>query len=128
MLPDQSWNCAGWHVWQVSGSISAVCESVAVPDPEPQPPIAAIPAVTKATAGSTFITFRYEVCSPAPRVSQFDREPATAFEGRFSGARAGVIRVPEVGRRVRAAAGGGLSGRRWPQLRGRRAPDLPCRL
>ena len=127
MLPAQSWYCAGWQVRQVSGSMSALWDSVVDPEPEPQP---AMHGDAQRDEGnmSQHLHCLYEVCSSAPRVSQFDREPATAFEGRCCHARAGVIRVQKVGRRVHAAARGGLSRRRRSQLRGRRAPHLPDRL
>src|SRR6185312_9147099 len=64
MLPDHCWNCAGWQVLQVSGSIRSAFDSV-VGDPDPHP--ARAPSVTKATA-RPFIPI--EVCSHPFRVSE----------------------------------------------------------
>ena len=59
MLPDHSWYCAGWQLWQASGSMSALWDSVDDPGPEPQPATTATPSVTKATRGSTFMGMKY---------------------------------------------------------------------
>ncbi len=80
MLPDHSWYCAGWQVWQVSGSMSALWESV---DVARAGAAAGRHGDAQRDEGNTSQHLHeYEVCSSAPRVSQFDREPATAFEGR----------------------------------------------
>jgi hypothetical protein len=49
MLPDQSWNCCGWQVLQVVGSMSSACDRVVEPELEPQPPTAPIVQLTKVT-------------------------------------------------------------------------------
>src|SRR4051812_18909706 len=59
MLPDHSWYCAGWHPWQVSGSMSALRDSVEGAEPPPQPVATATASVTKATRGSTFMAMKY---------------------------------------------------------------------
>ena len=46
MLPAHSWYCAGWQVWQVSGSMSALRDSVDPPEPDPQPEMTAMTELT----------------------------------------------------------------------------------
>jgi hypothetical protein len=46
MLPAQSWYWAGWQLWQVLGSMSALWDSVDDPEPEPQPETAKLLTVT----------------------------------------------------------------------------------
>src|SRR5205809_2815475 len=107
MLPDQSRNCCGWQVLQVSGSISSAWVNVAVPEPEPQAasgPTASVTKLTKMTVRRRRIFMGRKYVLAASACHNPAGEAAARSDRPRAGARAGAAGVPQNGRGLPAAA------------------------